>query len=89
MARFKENELNEKLKEFQKADKIEIEFEKSIDGKLVLEGATIEYDYNTGFINIKSKIGTLKINTALVYRYEMINNEIQITLEDMVIKIGK
>ena len=44
MAKFKESELTENLKEFQNKGDIELEFEKSISGKLKIEDATIFYN---------------------------------------------
>ena len=43
MSKFKESELSENLKEYQDKCNIEIEFEKSLNGKINLEDATVEY----------------------------------------------
>ncbi len=89
MAKFKESELNENLKEFQNKGDIELEFEKSISGKLKIEDATVFYNNKTGFINIESADAKFKINTTLVYRYERIKDTIYIDLEILLIKIRK
>lgn len=70
MAKFRENELTEILKEFKENSKVELEFERSVDGTITLEDANITYDSKYGFININSKNGQFKINTTLVYNYE-------------------
>ena len=78
MKKFKEFDLNENLQEFQEKTTIELNFERSIDGRFKLEDATIKYDEKKGFINIDSKNGNIKINTTLVYSYgkenEIMNN---------------
>ena len=89
MAKFKESELSEKLKEFQEKCDIEIEFEKSISGKLKLEDAIIVYNNKNGFINIESEKTKFKINTTLVYRYEKVKEIIYIDLDSLMIKIKK
>ena len=89
MAKFKESELTENLKEFQNKSTIELEFEKSIEGKLKLEETTVKYDEKRGFINIKSKDSSFKVNTTLVYGYEKIKGEISIDLESILLRIKK
>ncbi len=89
MAKFKESELTENLKEFQNKTTIELEFEKSIEGKLKLEETTVKYDEKRGFINIKSKDSSFKVNTTLVYGYEKIKGEISIDLESILLRIKK
>ena len=89
MSKFKEYELIQKLHEFQNPTNIELEFEKDMDGKIILENATVKYDSKLGFINIESKNVKFKINTTLVYGYEIINDVIQISLESLVLKIKK
>lgn len=89
MAKFKESELTENLKDFQNKCEIELEFEKSISGKLKIEDATIFYNNKTGFINIDSEKAKFKINTTLVYRYERIKDVIYIELEMLLLKIRK
>ena len=89
MAKFKESELSEKLKEFQEKCDIEIEFEKSISGKLKLEDAIIVYNNKNGFINIESEKTKFKINTTLVYRYEKVKEIVYIDLDNLMIKIKK
>ena len=84
MAKFKESDLSENLKEFENKTTIEIEFEKSIDGK-----ATIKYDEKRGFINIENKDSNFKINTTLVYGYLKTEEEIQIDLETILLKIKR
>ena len=86
MARFKESELTEKLQEFKNKKNIELEFEKSIEGKIKLEEATLEYDREYGYIIIKSKNCNLKINTTLVTGYEKFKDEIHIDLETLLLK---
>ena len=66
--------LSENLKEFENKTTIEIEFEKSIDGKVKLEEATIKYDEKRGFINIENKDSNFKINTTFrIIRQKMKN----------------
>ena len=89
MAKFRESELTEILQEFQKNDTIELEFEKSITGKMKLEEANVNYDGKYGFINIKSKNSTFQINTTLVCGYEKIDDEINIDLETLLLKFRK
>ena len=89
MAKFNESELNENLKEFQEKCNIEIEFDKSISGKIKIEDAIIVYNNKNGFINIESEKTKFKINTALVYRYERIRKTIYIDLDNLMIKINK
>ena len=87
MARFKESELTEKLQEFKNKKNIELEFEKSIEGKMKLEEATLKYDREYGYIIIESKNCKLKINTTLVTGYEKIKDEVHIDLETLLLKI--
>lgn len=87
MMRFKEKELNDYLEKLKKNNTIELEFEKNIDGKIILENATVEYDSKNGFINIESKNGKFKINTTLVYRYIYENEIIYIFLDDLILKL--
>ena len=89
MEKFKESELTKNLQPFQEKTTIELEFEKSINGKLILEDTTVNYDYKNGFINIESKNGNFKINTTLVYGYGKENKEIYIDLESLLIKLKK
>lgn len=89
MPKFKESDLTENLQEFQKKDTIELEFEKSIEGTIKLEEATINYDDKKGYINIESKDGNFKINTTLVYGYEKIKDKINIDLDSILLKIKK
>ena len=87
MKKFKERELPEKLQEFQEKKVVEIEFDKSISGKLRLEETIIAYDSKNGYINIKSKNGNFTINTTLVYGYGIEDETIYIDLESLLIKI--
>lgn len=89
MAKFKESELTENLKEFQNKGNIELEFEKSINGKIKIEDATVIYNNKTGFINIESEKAKFKVNTTLVYKYEKIRETIYIDLEMLLIKLRK
>lgn len=89
MAKFKESELTENLQEFQNKDTIELEFEKSLEGKIKIEDAIINFDNKRGYINIEGKDSKFKINTALVYGYEKLKDEIQIDLESILLKIKK
>ena len=87
MAKFRESELTDILKEFKENSKVELEFEKSIDGRITLDDANITYDSKYGFINIKSPNGQFKINTTLVYNYEKVKYGIEIDLETLVIRV--
>ena len=89
MKKFKEFELTENLKDFQEKTKIEIEFDISINAKLILEGATVKYDSKNGFIDIEGENAKFRINTTLVYGYGIENDEIHIDLETLLIKIKK
>ena len=51
MAKFSEKELTTYLKDFENVEKIELEFEKSIDGKAILSDACVRYDDKYGYIN--------------------------------------
>ena len=50
MAKFNENELTEKLKEYESKGNIRLKLERGLDGKIELEDATVIYDEKTGFI---------------------------------------
>ena len=52
MAKFNENELTEKLKEYENKGNIRLKLERGLDGKIELEDATVIYDEKTGFIKI-------------------------------------
>ena len=85
MEKFKESELTKNLQPFQEKTTIELEFEKSINGKLILEDTTVNYDSQNGFINIESKNGKFKINTTLVYGYRKENKTIYIDLDSLLL----
>ena len=89
MSRFKEKDLPEILQEFQNQSTVELEFENNLSGNIVLKDVTIKYDEKIGFINIDGKDVNLKINTTLVYSYEIENRIIKIELESLVIYIKK
>ena len=89
MSKIRETELTEILKEFDKTDIFEIEFENDLTGYIKLKNTTIKYDEITGFINIVGKDINLKINTTLVYMYEKNKNGIKIELESLIINIKK
>ncbi len=89
MAKFKESELTENLKEFENKATLELEFEKSIEGKLKLEEARVRFDDKKGYIYIESKNSKFKINTTLVFGYEKIKEEIDIDLDTVLLKIRK
>ncbi len=89
MSKFKETELSDNLKEFENKCNIEIEFEKSLSGKLKLEDATIIYNNKDGFINIENEKTKLKVNTTLVYRYEKEKDIIYIDLDCVMLKVRK
>ena len=89
MAKFTESNLAEILKDFENIPKIELEFDKSLEGKIVLSNALIKYDSKYGFINITSEEGEFKINTTLIYSYEKIDKEIIIDLDTISLKIKR
>lgn len=89
MSRFKEKDLNEMLKEFDNKSMIEIKLENSLSGSILLKDATIKYDEKLGFINIEGKNTELKINTTLVYSYEIKNSIIKIELDYLMVYIKK
>lgn len=89
MAKFRENELTEKLKGFENKNKVKLEFERGIGGKFEIEDATVKYNSQTGFIEIDGKNCVLQINTTMVCKYEKIDDEIIIDLETVLLKITK
>ena len=89
MKKFKEFDLSQNLQDFKEKASIELEFEQSLTGKLIFEEATVKYDRENGYINLESKNGNLKINTTLVYGYAKEENQININLDDLLIKIRK
>ena len=89
LKKIRECELVNNLKEFQTKSTIEINFTDSLNGKIILEDATITYDEKKGYIHIVSKNGDFKINTTLVYDYEKANNKINIELDRLYLKIKK
>ena len=89
MAKFNENELTERLKEYENQSKINLEFERGIDGKIEIEEAKIKYNEQTGFIEIIGKQCDIQINTTMVCGYEKTENEIKIDLEEIMLKISK
>ena len=89
MAKFKEKELTKNLKEFENKSTLELEFEKSVDGKIRLEEATVKFDDKKGYIYIESKNCNFKINTTLVFGYEKVKDEIDIDLDTILLKIKK
>ena len=89
MAKFNENELTEKLQEYKEKAKIELEFERGIDGKIGIENGTVEYDKQKGFIKITGNNCELEINTTMVLGYEKDDGKIIIDLDTVVLKITK
>ena len=89
MTKFGEKELIKNLKDFEENSKMELEFEKSINGKIILEQAKIEYDEKYGFINIVNNNSSFKINTTLVFGYERVEDEIFIDLDSLLLKLRK
>ena len=89
MAKFNENELNEKLKEYKEKADINLEFERGLDGKIKLEDARIKYDPKQGFIKMEGANCKLEINTTMVCGYEKIDDTIKIDLETIILKIVK
>ncbi len=88
MAKFRENDLTNILKNFKNKTKIQLKFECGLEGKMILEDATVIYDRDFGFINIKGKEAEFRINTTLVHAYEKNDNEISIYLESIILKIA-
>ena len=58
MAKFNENELTEKLKEYENKGNITLELERGLDGKIELEDATVIYDEKAGFIKTSTQSQT-------------------------------
>ena len=87
MAKFRESELTNYLKDFENKTKIELKFERGLEGKMILEEGTVKYDRDFGFINIKGKQAEFRINTTLVDVYEKNDDEISIYIESIVLKI--
>lgn len=87
MEKFRECELNEILRDFKNKEKLELELQKGLTGKLVLKNVNINYNRENGYINIESEEGKLQINTTLVCSYEKNKNEIYIDLDTIAIKI--
>ena len=86
MAKFNENELTEKLKEYENKGNIRLKLERGLDGKIELEDATVIYDEKTGFIKISGKNCEIEINTTMVCKN---GNEIKIDLEEIMLKLIK
>lgn len=89
MSKIKENDLNRVLEEFKTPTTLELEFEKSINGRIKLENATITYDNKYGFIDIESQKASFQINTTLVYSYEIKDEIIYIDLDGVLLMIKK
>lgn len=89
MAKFNENELTEKIREYKEKAKINLEFERGIDGKFEVENATVDYDKQNGFIKIMGKNCALEVNTTMICGYEKENNEVKMDLETVILKITK
>lgn len=89
MAKFNENELTEKLKEYEENAKINLEFERGIDGKIEIDNASVKYNHQTGFIKIFGEKCDLQVNTTMVCGYEKIGNVIKIDLDTVMLKITK
>lgn len=89
MSKFREIDLAKNLKKFENNTNIELLFEKGLNGKIILEKATIKYDEQYGFINIEGKNAEFKINTTLVEKYENNNDQIEINMESILLKIKK
>jgi len=85
MAKFNENELTEKLKEYESKGNIRLKLERGLDGKIELEDATVIYDEKTGFIKISGK----NCEITMVCKYEENGNEIKIDLEEIMLKLIK
>lgn len=88
MAKFKENELIEILKDFNNVN-IVIEFERALSGLFNFENVNIWYEPEDGYIYIKNKDIMLKINSTMVFGYEKNNNKIKIDLDSIMLKISK
>ena len=89
MQKFGEKDLNEVLKKFENAEKVEIEFENNLSGSIFIKNAKIKYDEKYGFINIDGIDVKLKINTTLVYKYIDEGEKIKIILDTLTINIKK
>ena len=87
MSKIKESELKNFVKQFESKNVIEIEFNENLEGKIKVEEATIKFDYKNGFLIIEGKMFFLKINSALVNRYEENNDELKIELDGLNINI--
>ena len=87
MSKIKECELENFLKQYENKNKLEIEFDVNIEGKIKVEDAKIKFDNKNGFLVIEGNKFYLKINSALVNRYEEINNEFNIELDGLKISI--
>ncbi len=89
MSKFRESELTKNLKNFEMKNNIEIKLERGLEGKIILKDATVKFDEECGFINIKSEDTEFKINTTLVDEYQKNNDEILIYVESIIFKIKK
>lgn len=87
MARFSEKNLAEKIERFKNVDSLELDFSRGIEGNVKLKKATVNYDFENGFIKIESQNGNLKINTALVNEFKTIEKGILLNLDTIEIKI--
>ena len=89
MTKFGERELTENLKDFEDNSKIELEFDRCINGKVLIEQAKIEYDGKHGYINIMGNNSSFRINTTLVFGYEKIEDELYVDLDSLILKVKK
>ena len=89
MSKFREIDLAKNLKKFENNTNIELLFEKGLNGKIILEKATVKYDNQYGFINIEGKNVEFKVNTTLVEKYENNNDQIEINMESILLKIRR
>ena len=70
MISIKERDLKEALKDFRNKD-ILIELNDGIEGNIYIQNASVIYDEENGYINIIGKEQKLRLNTTVLYRYQI------------------
>ena len=70
MIDIRERDLSELLKDF-KNKNILIELNDGIEGSIYVKDGNVIYDEESGYINIISKEHKLRLNTTVLYKYQI------------------
>ena len=70
MIGIKERDLKEVLKDFKNRD-ILIELNDGIEGSIHIKDGSVIYDEENGYINIIGKEQKLRLNTTVLYKYQI------------------